>query len=491
MATNHPAENVGASASSGATTSSSREPGARALQRVPAGAPTSSQLRAREEKSAPGAQSDLPTTEVAGAAVSKFLRSLQALILSTRLYDEGHALTIAAAESAEQLLHEALLLVVPVAIRIEDGGLSYHRGPGSARTKLEGSDMWPAIAQNWRKLGLRSLVFLPQTTRTELELLAHVLSARRVRVEDWPAMLSSEEIRGIRANVRIQVQATTPVLATLAAALVAHGAVPADSRTPGASLTLDDLSAAMRVLSRLEPAAGADAPQKTAQELHAVLADAERRTLSQILGMMSRTISTENEASEQYLARLAEGLLLDTLAAQFVNSRLPIHDVRNLFSALGDAITQSISPAASAPRDDSIRDSSAGNSVLRDAMPLPAALSRAAKVLVPNVTRASAEEGDEGSPEAYAELLRERFWDQLPAREKAAVLRGPRRLVRAGEISRALYRPVGRSGSRRPRRGALARSKNCALELLACARCRGGAPAARCRSNPSRINSAD
>ncbi len=381
--------------------------------------------RPHDEKVATGAPSDLPAVEVVGAAVSKFLRSFQALILSTRLYDEGHSLTIAAAESAEQHLHEALMLVVPVAIRVDENSLSFHRGPGSARAKLEGSDMWPAIAQNWRRLGLRSLVFLPQTTRAELESLAHVLSARRMRVEEWTALLTSEEIRGIRANVRIQVQATTPVLATLAAALVAHGAVPADSRTPGAAPTLDDLSAALRVLSRLEPAAGADAPQKTAQELHAVLADAERRTLSQILGMMSRTISHENEASEQYLARLAEGLLLDTLAAQFANTRLPIHDVRNLFSALGDAIAQAISPAPIATRDTPLRDASAGNVSLRDAMPLPAALSRAAKVLAPNVARAAATEGEETTPEAYAELLRERFWDQMPAREKSIVLRGP------------------------------------------------------------------
>lgn len=113
--------------------------------------------------------SDLPPADVVGAAVARFLRSFQALILATRLYDEGHSLTIAAADSAVQHLHEALMLVIPVAIRIEEQTLSFHRGPGSARARLEGSDMWPAIAQNWRKLGLRSVVFLPQTTRAELE----------------------------------------------------------------------------------------------------------------------------------------------------------------------------------------------------------------------------------------------------------------------------------------------------------------------------------
>ena len=58
-------------------------------------------------------------------------------------------------------------------------------------------------------------------------------------------------------------------------------------------------------------------------------------------------------------------------------------------------------------------------------MPLPAAIARAATVLVPNVSRVTEHEGREATPEAYAEILRERFWDQLPAREKAVVLRGP------------------------------------------------------------------
>ncbi len=87
---------------------------------------------ARCQRGNPGADAtaDLPAIEVVGAAVSKFLRSFQALILSTRLYDEGHSLTIAAAESAEQHLHEALMLVVPVAIRIDESFSFVSSRPG-------------------------------------------------------------------------------------------------------------------------------------------------------------------------------------------------------------------------------------------------------------------------------------------------------------------------------------------------------------------------
>lgn len=362
-----------------------------------------------------GAAMEPPSgTEAIGPAIAKFLRSFQALILSSRLYDEHHALARAAVETAEQHLHEALVYVNPVAIRIEESSLSYHGGPGAERTPLEGSEMFPAIAQNWRKLGLRSLVFLPRASREEVQALARLLSTRRSPVDDWPAHLVSLQIQDIRANVRVQVQATQPVLATLVAALVSHGAIPVDSRSATAPPTFDDLSAALRLLGRIEPitrTGGSTPLQLTAQELHNALADAERRTLSQILGMMSRTVAGEKEPNEQYIARIAEGLLLDVLVAQFASGQLPIHDVRNLFSAIGEAIERAMAP----------KNESQAASV--SSIELPPALARVATILIPNVAK-SAAEPKTATAAAYAEILRERFFDQLPPREKAAVLRG-------------------------------------------------------------------
>ncbi len=195
-----------------------------------------------------------------------------------------------------------------------------------------------------------------------------------------------------------------------------------------------------------------------------MLADAERRTLSQILGMMARTASHENEANEQYLARLAEGLLLDTLAAQFVNGRLPIHDVRNLFSALGDAIAHAISPSSSATRDDSIHEGSSGNaaSARRDAAARRAdARSKSAGRRMWREQRR--QKAEEATPESYAEILRERFWDQLPAREKATVLARTRCLVRPRKISRALHLAVCGSRVADPRGDASSREARIVL----------------------------
>lgn len=373
---------------------------------VPAGGRT---VKTKRPEDAVEAQSG---PELVASSIAKFLRSFQALILSTRLYDEHHPLARAAVETAQQHLHEALVHVIPVAIRVEENTLSCHCGPGTDRAPLDGSEMFPAIAQNWRKIGLRSLVFLPRASGEELRSLARLLTARRSAPDDWPALLASQQIANVRANVRIQVQVTQPVLATLVAALVSHGAVPIDSRSSAVPPTLDDLSATLKLLARIEPITRADSPaalQHTAQELHLALADAERRTLSQILGMMSRTAAHEKEPNEQYIARIAEGLLVDVLAAQFSAGRLPIHDVRNLFAAIGEAIERAMAPNAEPQSRVSTID-------------LPPALAHAASVLIPNVAR-SAVESNATTVANYAELLRERFWDQLAPREKSTVLR--------------------------------------------------------------------
>ncbi len=114
------------------------------------------------------------------------------------------------------------------------------------------------------------------------------------------------------------------MLATLVAAFVARGGTPAgtganDSRP--APATLDDLAAALNLLAQLEPVmrrAPQETPQDTADSLHIALGNAEQRTLSLLVRTMSRQLLREDESVECYLARVAEELLLETLAGQFL-----------------------------------------------------------------------------------------------------------------------------------------------------------------------------
>jgi PilZ domain len=350
------------------------------------------------------------------AAIARFLRSFHALVVAARLYKEGHALEVATLESAQFHLHEALALVIPVAISVDENSLYFYGGPGDTRTLLTGNSLWPAIAGHWRRAGLRSVIFQPQTTQEELESFARLLGAsgrrsekstRAASTDHWPALLQTHQIRDIRVNLREQIQPMQPALATLVSALVAHGATPSTSGKPTPPPSVEDVAAGFHLLAQLEPVLSEivqKSPQAS-QSLYRALAGAQPRTLSQILRQIWRWPAQERESARQYLARIAEALLLENWAVQFSTGRLPLREVRNLCASLGEAL-QHATPASA----------QAGVS----AAGMASILAYAGTLLAANVP--SATNASEAAP-GYAEQLHERFWDQLPAREKATVLR--------------------------------------------------------------------
>ncbi len=360
----------------------------------------------------------------AEAGIARFLRSFQALLVATRLYQKNHPLALSALEGAELHLRAALEHISPIAIGIEDGALVYSPAKGADPVRLETDEFPVTLAEDWSRRGLRSLIFLPSTNLGELDSLARLWHAAGNwtgprAFEDWPTQFAALRIAGIRANAPLRQRPGT-ILATLISVLVAHGgSAPESARNGGnanaseaaSPANFDDLTAALRILARLEPIAsraGQSTPQQTAEVLHSALADAERRTLTQLVRAMSRAVPRETEPVERYLARLAESLLIETVTAQILARHISATEVHGIFRNLSDAVALALSSLGDPGEHIHTEDN------------VPTALVHAARALLPNMSK-----DDSGGAAVYIETLHERFWEELPAREKAALLRGP------------------------------------------------------------------
>lgn len=347
---------------------------------------------------------------------SRFVRSLQSLLVVSRIYEPEHPLVADALEAAAAHLRSALELGAPFAISASGKKLEACC-KNLPSVPLSSAQPINSIATIFHERGLDSLVFNAKASSEDLEKLARLLNERGDKKPGWARLLSSRGVSGIRANVTLR-QSAGETLASLVAALVAHGATMHLPQKPAsaASATLDDLTAALRLLARLEPvlsAAQKTVPKQTAETLHLALSDAEPRTLSLVLGVMAKELVRDSESADRYLARLAEALLTETVIGLFLSGRLVAREVRALFTALAAAMLQAI-PAAT--------QASGGQP-----QSFSTTIVRAARALLPNIDQIAGEADTskiQQEIDRYTESLHEQFWEELPARQKSEVLHG-------------------------------------------------------------------
>jgi|CZKC01.1.fsa_nt_gi hypothetical protein len=361
-----------------------------------------------------GNKANVTAQDAVEFCVGRFLRSFQALRLAARLYQKNHPLAHSALETVELHLRAALERVSPIAIGLENDVLVFCPAKNIAPAPLEINAAWTGLVDNWKRRGIRSLLFFPQTNLGELDALSRLLNLpRNLSDVEWSTAFAENRIVGIRVNVPLR-QRPTAAFATLVSVLVAHpGAKFATHHVDSlaAPPAFEDLSASLRLLTRLEPIVGSSAENnssRVAESIHLAVIDAETRTIHQLVRTMLKHPPKESEAGDKYLARISECLLLETLAAQFIANRLAVSDLRGVFLSLGEALVHTT--GANGDKDE--RSTFSGS--------LDAALSRAARALIPGLPEYSA-----AAAELCAERLHENFWDELPAREKSAILRGP------------------------------------------------------------------
>ncbi|HEX4544938.1 MAG TPA: PilZ domain-containing protein [Candidatus Acidoferrum sp.] len=316
------------------------------------------------------------------------------------MYEKNHPQRLDSLDGAYNLLRHATDNLGGLEIRVERGGLVVPR-IGDAHLPDARGDM-QALAIDLQRAGIQSLVFSKKFHVGELDTLARLLKASLLRSEEpsghggngwWPARLLENRVEGISVNTQAERRVDT-VLASLIAALVAYGG-HADRETaeePIQAPDFDALVSCLRLLARLTPpleSARGLSPEEAARAIHGALEEASRESVQMLLSSVSQYAPRTGERPTPYLQRLSENIIFEFLGAEFSTGTLTSSSVRPTFHRLSDVIVGA--GAYSGPH------SSQHLSTLA-------------------VTWAT---------DTHREQLIERFWLELPPREKSAVLRGP------------------------------------------------------------------
>jgi hypothetical protein len=340
-----------------------------------------------------------PTPDAKIAGLIHALRCMHLLLRAERLYDRNHPRRLESLEASYETLRNFASALNGFEINIERSGLV---APKLSDTHLPDprGDM-QALALDLQRAGIQSLAFARQFHVGELDTLARLFKASLLRSEEsikrgghawWTARLLEKGVEGISVNTQTERKVDT-VLASLIGALVAYGgSSPRESaEAPILPPELDDLAAALRLLARLTPpleTARGLSPEEAARAIHGAMEDAARETVRMLLSSISQYAPREAERPQPYLLRLSESLILEFLSAEFSVGTLTPVAVRPTFNRLGDLLVAS--GGYSGPH------SSQHLTLLATTW----------------------------ATDTHREQLIERFWLELPPREKSAVLRG-------------------------------------------------------------------
>jgi PilZ domain len=344
----------------------------------------------------------LPTTstDASVADTARALRQLQVLLHSARLYERTHPRTLQSLDAAFESLRSIVASLNGLEIRVERGALFASKVSQSHLPDLRGD--LHALAKDLQRAGIRTLVFAKKFHVGELDTLAQLVKASLLRSEEpakpgvlawWPAQLVENRVEGIAVNTHSE-RNVDSVLASLMAALVAYGgnspreAVDSPIRVP----EIDDLIATLRLLARLTPpleAARGLSPEEAARAIHGAMEEASRETVRLLLSSISQYPPREGERPQPYLLRLSEVLIFEFLASEFSAATLTPSTVRPIFNKLGGVLVT------------------------------------AGEYRGPHSSAHLSTFATTWATDTYREKLIERFWLELPPREKSGVLRGP------------------------------------------------------------------
>lgn len=340
------------------------------------------------------------STEQRAAEALRALRSLHLLLRSERLYEKNHPSRLDSLDGAFDSLRNIAELLGGLEIRVERGGIVAPKVGDSHLPDARGE--MQALAADLQRAGIHSLTFSKKFHVGELDTLTRLMRESLLKSEEpaidggkswWPARLIENRVEGISINTQTERKVDT-VLASLMAALVAYGGhSPRETAdVPIQAPDFDDLVATLRLLARLTPpleSARGLSPEEAARAIHGALEEASRDSVRMLLSSVSQYAPREAEQPLPYLLRLSENVIFEFLSAEFSNGSVTPPSVSHAFHRFGDVIVEA--GGYSGPHSSQHLSSLA-------------------------VTWAT---------DTHREQLIDRFWLELPAREKSAVLRGP------------------------------------------------------------------
>lgn len=343
--------------------------------------------------------------------MARFLRAFQVLLKSARLYDPDHPQMQQSLAAAETELRAAQSATGSrtVGIRVDESGF---RNAGSERAIPDPRGELRGLAQELARVGITTLLLPPETHLGELANLAALLARKPAQAStkksdaaeqralmvlpaddayggDWAELLRHYRIEVIRVNARLEEPKADAAIASLVAVVLSEAsgrAAEAESRAQSA----EELLAALGLLAQVGGVLAThatSAPQQTLLLLRNLVGAAEPRAAQILERTLSREMLDSGEALENYLGRLTGILVLELVVSQFEEKRIAAPEVRPLLLRLAGSIatTAASQQASGSPA------------------PLP-------------LLSASWTE------ETWAEHLQERFWTELHASEKHAVL---------------------------------------------------------------------
>jgi PilZ domain len=334
------------------------------------------------------------------AEVDRALRYLHLLLRATRLYERHHPHALQSLDNAYEALRSVAAKLNGLEIRVERGGLVVLKVSETplpdARGELHG------LATDLQRTGIHTLSFAREFHVGELDTLGQLIKATLLRSEQsakqrtsaaWPGLLLENRVEGISVNTQTE-RKVDSVLASLIAALVAYGGhSPRESNeAPIQAPQMDDLVETLRLLARLTPpleVARGLAPEEAARAIHSAMEDASRDTVRLLLSCISQYPPREGEQPQPYLLRLSENLIFETLGPEFSAGALTAVSVRPTLHRLGDVLVT------------------------------------AGGYTGPHASAHLTSFATTWATETHREKLIEKFWLELPPREKSAVLRGP------------------------------------------------------------------
>ncbi len=363
--------------------------------------------------------------------VPRALRALQVLLRSSRLYHKEHPKLNESLNAAFEMLRGVTSAMDGLGIRLERGGIVAPRlGPAplpDARGELA------TLAEDLRRAGIYTLVFARRFHVGELDTFTQLVHGALLRSEGkssaegaaavWAARLTEHQVEGIEINAPAE-RTVDSVLASLIAALVAYGGSTQrddEDATPIRAPRMEELIPALRLLGRLTPpleAARGLSPEEAARAIHGALEETSADTVALLLSTVSHYPPRDADRPQPYLLRLSDNLILEFLGAEFSAGTLEAAAVRPTLQQFCNEIV-----------------SGGGYSG-------------------PHSSQHLSSLAIEWSKETRREQFLEKFWSDLPAREKSQTLRGPQVWCVPVAAIRQTLKQLADAGADAPRREA-------------------------------------
>lgn len=327
------------------------------------------------------------------------LRALHLLLRAHRLYEASHPSATDALDAAYDALKKIAADLDGLDVRSERGGIVVPQITEGHLPDARGE--FHALANALQHAGIQTIYFAPKFHVGELDTLAQLIKATLLKSELpasrggrtwWPAQLREQRVEGIQVNTLTERKIDT-VLASLIAALLAYGgnAPPENGDTPIRAPQMEDLAETLRLIGRLTPpmesARGLSA-EEAAHAIHACMERASKDTVRQMLAGMTHYSPMEGEAPQAYLLRLSQSLILEYLSAEFAAATLAPVAIRSILNQLADVLVA------------------------------------AGGYHGPHSSQHFSSLAAVWASDTHREQLLDRFWTELPPREKSAVLKG-------------------------------------------------------------------